>query len=134
MLIIRKMTDLSIWFCGCYIAELQTVVNTLILSFRTLFDTYTQVTQNLGIQVQQIKEGVPRSLLMLMTEILWLQELLSFLLTMKMEERSQKFKFVWMHQSDFTLNSKANRPFNVVAGSFETGKVPSILVMRKSHN
>jgi hypothetical protein len=30
-----------------------------------------------------------------------------------------------MHQSDFnTLNSKANRPFNVVAGSFETGKVP----------
>jgi hypothetical protein len=28
---------------------------------------------------------------------------------------------VWMHQSDFnTLNS--NRPFNVVAGSFETGE------------
>jgi hypothetical protein len=28
-----------------------------------------------------------------------------------------------MHQSDFTtLNSKANRPFNVVAGSFETGE------------
>jgi hypothetical protein len=38
-----KMTDLDeLWFCGCYIAELQTVVNTLILSFRTLFDTYTQ--------------------------------------------------------------------------------------------
>jgi hypothetical protein len=86
--------------CGCYIVELQTVVNTLILNFRTLFDTYTQVTQNLGIQVQQICTAFT---LMLMTKFMTR----AIIVSINYENGGTKpeVQIAWMHQSDFnTLN------------------------------